>query len=272
MSHFSVVVLLPRLASAEMNAEIERLLEPYNENREVEAYPHECYCIGGEAKQHGRKMANKLVGNLEERRELFSELKTVQAWHKAQKQALELEEKREKWAEYNQLDALITAEWQAFNAEYFKDHEHTERDYAEHHPAFGKPKTDCDECNGTGFYPSTYNPLSKWDWYRVGGRFDGRITNNPQESENGFNFAAKHETLANNSVPVTELLEAQANGGEAYIPYALVTPDGEWIERGQMGWWGMSSGDKPQHLWNDQVLTIYEKFSEFDAVLLDCHI
>lgn len=53
---------------------------------------------------------------------------------------------------------------------------------------------------------TTWNQNSFWDWYRVGGRWDGIITENTQSSENGFNFDAMHETVENNSIQVEVLL------------------------------------------------------------------
>lgn len=273
MSHFMVSVILPRLNAEAMNAEIGRLMEPFSENLDVPEYDRPCYCVNGEARAHGRAMANKLVGGIEGRLESFSALPEVQAWRAEQRQTMnEVEDVKEKWAAYDRLDEIITARWQVFNAEYWQQFEETRRDYTENHPRYNLPKTDCDECHGTGTYKSTYNPKSKWDWYRIGGRFDGLVTETPQQSENGFNFDAKHETLANNSVPVQELLDRHAATGNVFRSYAIVTPDGEWIEQGQVGWWGMSSGELPQNVWDDQLLTIYRKYAAFDIVLLDCHI
>lgn len=39
-----------------------------------------------------------------------------------------------------------------------------------------------------------------------------------------------------NTAPVSEILENKI------VPFAIVTPDGEWHERGNMGWWGRSLG------------------------------
>lgn len=264
MSHFTVVVLLPRLKESAMNAEIERLLEPYNENQEVDEYARPCWCMNREAGKRGRNMADKLVGTWESRRDAFSASEAGKSIHPRLKAAIEAGN----WDMHETLNNEAQTLYRAFNAEFDQSWETTKRDYTETSPDYGKANADCEECNGTGIDMSTYNPQSKWDWYRVGGRFDGSMTDNRQQSENGFNFDAKHETLANNSIPVAELVQA----AEPFIPYALVTPDGEWIERGQMGWWGMSSGDKDRSEWNAQVMGIYEKFSEFDAVLLDCHI
>lgn len=54
---------------------------------------------------------------------------------------------------------------------------------------------------------STFNKKSFWDWYRIGGRWDGILTDNKQRSQDGFNFDDKHETIANNSIKVKELLK-----------------------------------------------------------------
>lgn len=264
MSHFAVVVLLPRLQAAEINAEIDRLLEPYSENLDVPEYPKACYCVSHDAKMHGRKMAEKLVGSWNEQRDLFNATQAGKALQARLRAAHEASD----WDLHDTVAEEAQKQFRAFKAEFDQSWETTKRDYTENHPQYGKADPECEDCDGTGTYLSSYNPDSKWDWYRVGGRFDGLMTNNPQESEGGFNFASKHETLANNSVPVQELIDS----AEPFIPYALVTPEGEWIERGEMGWWGMSSGDKDKAVWDAQVIAIYQKFSSLDAVLLDCHI
>lgn len=269
MSHFPVSVILPRLSESEMNAEIERLLEPFSENLEVPEYDHRCYCVNTAARKYGRMMADKLVGNVDERREMFGKLPEVIDWRSEQRALIS---ERDFGDEYERFTDLIDQRWQEFNAEYWQEYEATQRDYETYHPRYNLPDEDCSECHGSGTYRSTYNPQSKWDWYRVGGRFDGTLTENPQESENGYNFSAKHETLANNSVPVQELLDRHAATGNVFRSYAIVTPEGEWIERGQMGWWGMSSGDKPEDVWESELLTIYRKYADMDIVLLDCHI
>lgn len=268
MTHFSVIVLLPRLSASEQNEEIDRLLAPYSEHLEVDEYDKPCYCVGRVAKKHGRDMADKLVGSWKAKKDDFWDMPEIKASHKRKVAAMRAEPYDE--AAYTAEEAYQDQQWETFTAAFRQQWEETERDYTEHHPAYGQPNADCDTCNGTGTYRSTYNPQSQWDWYRVGGRFDGLITRNPQSSENGFNFDAKHETLANNSVPVTELLEAQGN--DLFTTWAIVTPEGEWIEKGKMGWWAISWDVKQDDAWKAISRGVYEKYSAFDAVLLDCHI
>jgi len=71
---------------------------------------------------------------------------------------------------------------------------------------------------------STRNPQGHWDYWRIGGRWDGVIQNSPRESDNGFNWSAVHETLPNNTV----ILKDTEHDIQCY---SIVTPDGEWSEK-----------------------------------------
>lgn len=59
---------------------------------------------------------------------------------------------------------------------------------------------------------------------------------------------------------------------EDKVPYALVTPDGEWHQRGEMGWFGVSSGDRPQDDWKAEVRRLVEANKTATAVVCDLHI
>jgi hypothetical protein len=56
-----------------------------------------------------------------------------------------------------------------------------------------------------------FNPDGRWDWYEIGGRWDGHI---PYSRQN----TARAATLA------------QAAYLEKCLPYFVLTPNGEWIE------------------------------------------
>src|SRR5439155_2088993 len=45
--------------------------------------------------------------------------------------------------------------------------------FDQEHPLHKKPNPDCEDCKGSGVRQTTYNPKSKWDWWVVGGRWDG---------------------------------------------------------------------------------------------------
>ncbi len=111
---------------------------------------------------------------------------------------------------------------------------------------------------------STYNPDSKWDWYRIGGRWDGWITGNEQESDGGFNFGPDHETVANNIATTKQALK------RGVIPHALITPDGQWHERGRMGWWANLITENEN--WEQEARELLAHYPRHRVVILDAHI
>lgn len=118
---------------------------------------------------------------------------------------------------------------------------------------------------------STSNPKSKWDWWRIGGRWDGVLSLDGEfikdPEDKGFNFGDEHEELHNNAVFISKLPKKSEN-----VPYALITPDGEWLERGEMGWFGMAANEKDKDSWDEQVWKILEKYQDYLIVGVDCHI
>lgn len=78
---------------------------------------------------------------------------------------------------------------------------------------------------------STYNPDSKWDWYSIGGRWGGFLPLKELDSEG--------DHLTTNEALVGEI-DWEYLLNEKFPPFCFVTEDGEWIEKGEMGWWGMS--------------------------------
>ena len=269
MSHFTIGAIVPRgLTDEEITDLIADNMERYSEHRSVEPYPRPCYCVGFKARIHGQKMASMLVGSLNERRDLFSSIPFVQLKRAAQRDAV----KDGDFAVAAELEQSIETHWKTFNADFWKMRDETQRDYEEYHPLYGKPNPDCEECDGTGIETVTYNPDSKWDWYRVGGRWDGALTENRQESDNGFNFGEQHETLINNRLPLDQLLTRHTETGELFTFFALLTPEGEWMEKGSMGWFAMVTDEAKKEDWQAISLTVYEHYTDYDIVLLDAHI
>lgn len=67
----------------------------------------------------------------------------------------------------------------------------------------------------------TYNPQGKWDYYEIGGRWDGdtrNLNNRPQTLDEAFN---REYTLEDNMLPL-KILDHDLR------PYAVLTPDGIW--------------------------------------------
>lgn len=148
---------------------------------------------------------------------------------------------------------------------------------------------------------TTYNPISKWDWYVIGGRWSERI---PLKSGNGANAAQikdidfgididfekgkeKYQDEYNNLIQNGDYfykpkyysdnfptIEDYIIDKEQFITFAIIN-DGKWFEKGTMGWFGCSS-ETPQEAveWNK---TFYNTFienldKEWYFTIVDCHI
>jgi hypothetical protein len=254
MSHFSVVVLVPvdevikpdlpyseEMKSA-VDAYIATTMEPYNENNEVPEYDRPCYCIGREA----RKRASALV-----------DWKTGQTWEEAKKA-------------YNEkhADQPFGESHKLYRAEVYTPRHEMEEMFFALQRDNDQPSAECDECHGTGLNKSTYNPQSEWDWYRIGGRWDGWISEAPEmdDGEGGFNFSRRFESLERNAVVASVASEKER------IPFAIITPDGKWHEKGNMGWWGIVMDEKDDKAWETEAKRLYAESSDHIAVCLDAHI
>lgn len=68
--------------------------------------------------------------------------------------------------------------------------------------------------------------------------------------------------------------EEYATRNASFTTFALVTPDGEWHECGEMGWFGCSS-ETPEEArtWDEQYMSFIENVDpEYYFVMVDCHI
>ena len=161
----------------------------------------------------------------------------------------------------------------------------------------------------TGGIKSTYNPKSKWDWYVEGGRWsgslklkDGNTTDSAYAEEIDFTtskddmayYGRKWDLIVEGAKPENEEEEFTVNyynkesfwnkyrSKEMYIEvssafsiYAVVTPDGEWHEPGEMGWWGISfATDEEEAKWYNEYSKFIEmaKENNYLVTIVDCHI
>lgn len=107
---------------------------------------------------------------------------------------------------------------------------------------------------------STYNPDSKWDWYSIGGRWNGFLHYKDEE----LDFAETNEAYIH-ELDMDYLLE--------HTPFCFVTEDGEWIEKGEMGWWCSVSNEKPEDSWKQQFVDYVKSLDENCLVtVVDFHI
>ena len=145
------------------------------------------------------------------------------------------------------------------------------------------------------FYWSTYNPKSKWDWFALGGRWDGAVTGNLEQIPDYGAIARKKQELEARGVggmsleidswvtiPNSRFDQAKYNDNFANncglvgdIPedlkyHAIVTPDGEWHEQGRMGWFAMMSDEKED--WFVTSTKLLGKYYDHYVLGVDCHI
>ena len=276
MSHFYTWVIVPTkdfLASeGNLQALCEQQLAEYCEHREVTPYQVACGCVGMAAQRRAWAAAAAHAGTIKELRDTFhaevmpglgedpAEDVTQKAWE-------------EHIAEYTRVTAATLA------ADPDKD----------------RPNPDCEDCDGEGQRTTTYNPKSKWDWLSVGGRWTGRLipeydpVKDPENTEfcrrcllNGCascdntGRVLKHATewvQKGNWGLLKDVIPRLKANPERYAPRALVTPDGVWHEKGEMGWFGMSFGDKENDAWHREVINLVDEYRENTIVLVvDCHI
>jgi len=251
MSHYYMIAILPK-DTHNVEKRIEEMVAPYDENKDVPEYDRTCWCIRQSHDKAVTEAAEKELGSTwKQLRESFGEIR----------KSLPKPTKKN----FEKFWALEQAAWK----KHTKPLLDLEKKYDTQFPS--APVSDCPECKGTGTYRSTYNPKSKWDWYRVGGRWDGTIQQKESQrrdkKDGGFNFADEHEQVVHNWAPIKHLLRIKE------IPFGIITPDGEWHERATMGFWAMTSDDKDKDVWEREVMDIYTKYQgDFIGVGLDCHI
>jgi hypothetical protein len=110
-----------------------------------------------------------------------------------------------------------------------------------------------------GKYGYMSNPNAKYDWYSEGGRWSGYLTNKEGKTTD------------------CDLL-TEVDWDKTDTPFCFVDANGEWIERGQMGWFAMVANEKKKETWDEefkayvQSLLNDEQASEIEVYAIDYHI
>ena len=101
---------------------------------------------------------------------------------------------------------------------------------------------------------STYNPNGRWDWYEIGGRWD-RYVPGSRRNVIGAGTLLKGRRLRTS------------------IPYQLVTPDGEWLEREDNPWFSPASEAERTHEahWFARVRDTLARYRDHKVVCVDIH-
>lgn len=261
MSHFLMIAILPP-DTREVEATLAHLMAPYSEHLEVPEYLAPCSCRSFKSRPSQlREVSEEEAGLLE----------TIE-----------------------QVAHSLGAEVYAVSAD----------DQSPSSPEDNSPDPDCPECRGTGTHLSTYNPRSKWDWFQYGGRWTGAFDPNydpEQDIENqewchlcggtgrrtdelAENFRRENPDFTCNGCEGRGMrvkwptawkrfegdLTVVANIPPDLIPFAILTPDGQWHESGSAGW--QVASDQSQADWAAEVRSILESHRDCLAIAVDCHI
>lgn len=116
------------------------------------------------------------------------------------------------------------------------------------------------EIDNDGNYYYEHNPNAKWDWYQVGGRWTGflKLTDKAKDApviSGHFNMdkTEVQQLIKNRRTDracVGEIdWDAMKASSDGRVPFAVLD-DGQWYERGSMGWWGIVSDE--DNSWNEQ--------------------
>ena len=235
MSHFLCLVIPGTdTEPAKISKRIETLLDPYDENKEMPSYQEECYCRGNIAQRHGSDVANEMhgqrgIGFLAAHPE-FSVEKSEPEHEKDLKRRLTLYEK-------------FCQPWDAY-AEAAK----------RKHPMYNQCDPKCDECHGKGLRTTTANPKGHWDWFEIGGRWDGFV-----------HQMATGRKLNQNFVRITKANYKKFSG------YAVVDAKGTWHSKGKMGWFGISHDSMQEKRWTRTQHALFKKHIGYLVVGVDCH-
>lgn len=132
---------------------------------------------------------------------------------------------------------------------------------------------------------TTYNPNSKWDYYGEIETltFDEWLASGSEYSEEELRkewkvLSTRGDGLFNKRYYLDRYGDEDTFVKACMLPdgWAVVTPDGEWCEPGQVGWWGMDSSEP--ETWRKWVDGFHGRFVEpYDrdattVVIVDCHI
>jgi len=194
MHAYLIAVVPPAIPAAATEKFIAGLMERYNENIEVPGYDAPCECIGSVATDECVDATDKKFPSWTDLRASHNS-DTDPPWH-----------------------------------EYIKPRVDYQNAQEAAHPGMKDPDPNCRVCKGGGTEKQTHNPEGRWDWYRIGGRWDGVVKKVERPSEdNGFNFAPEHQQLEHNSILCSEALKTWDVLEDT--PYSILTSAGEWMEK-----------------------------------------
>ena len=115
---------------------------------------------------------------------------------------------------------------------------------------------------------STYNPKSKWDWFVLGGRWSGMI----KLKEGADGCIGRGSLVMQNKAGIDQAKKGDIDNLDELAKFAILK-DGEWFERGKMGWWGVVHNEKDEQIWVSELNKLIQGLSDDTLIsIFDCHI
>ncbi|MCM1323216.1 MAG: hypothetical protein NC218_03435 [Acetobacter sp.] len=110
---------------------------------------------------------------------------------------------------------------------------------------------DSDEDGNLGYWS---NPNAQWDWYVIGGRWNNDLV---LKNGQGANQCKKKD------------LDIEKTKDKIFA----VVHDGEWHQKAEMLWWGITKDERPQDDWEKELCAILDSLTDdAEITLVDCHI
>lgn len=265
------------IAIAECTEEgLHKLLDFIESNDyEAEVPEHEevCYCARNIAERKAREYAEKKLGKT--RLQLEDE---YEAWRKGRPEfdalVKRMENRNKTKEEDDQVfkdmmdDLSITGNYWSLTVKrpiaLLEKQFLSTYDYSEADP-------DCDECKGTGKVRTTYSHDGHHNGWRVGGRWCGAIHGG--EFIYGVNWGPVFEGIAENAVMVENIKDH-------VIPFALITPENEWVIKDKVDWIDIIGEEKyltdpeaEDNGWKEYIRKEFAKYANrnYLAIGIDIH-
>lgn len=310
MSHATLTVVLPgTLSPHEIKKALEKALAPYDENLEVERYlkyTREQLTARERAEMEEFRDSTYVeyladpaayvgkgihIGHLEY---LAGGTEAARLAHPETMARLEAERaaEMERYEAASEREKLI---WGAplmeplpFDKSFPARLHWTDEQFYEHAARWYEPE----EFSPEGGVYSDRNPLSKWDWWVIGGRWAGywkvvvskTLEFIPHMSEPAWEtrYPTDHsrawaQEMNARPGPRTDVArKCDIDFAAPELPYAthaLLDSEGEWHERGRLGWFGTFHGDTPEKEWHARYAELVAKESDNAwFVMVDYHI
>ena len=302
MSHFVVVVT--RTDEETLGSQLEPF---YEQGDERDYFMKKEYYLKRNEKDIDSWLGNEIEGEEKWLKEIDAELKKLVKDYSDKTDEMSLEEileqfdnengTKEKSKERVELESCVNRKkWCESSIERLKEIQKIEK--------MDKQLKAISEFNGGGIdREGLYwlnNPDAKWDWWTEGGRWDNWLITNDWRKCN----RCKVKDLSLDNMRINEMMdrakwyvkETEVSKREhkkpffwnykkkptikQYIegancpvaPFAILH-DGNWMEKGEMGWWGISDDKYTEENWAKFFKDFIEKLDpETEITIVDCHI